>query len=185
MGNSFYYFFSAVPQVLGGILALFGVFVLFKIQSIKTELFSIGKVLLQNVQELSINFEIKDCREVRAKLIKDLKRGNDSKNINELKGSIDAVNNSIVMYKNTEFNLYKERYDKMFTFLIDLIRSTIRFSIFTAIIIVVCLIIIPFDYLIVEHNNVLYFLFSIVIIGIVGSFHTLLTILYLSIAEDN
>ena len=45
MSDSFYYFFSATPQVLGGILALFGVFVIFKIQTIKAELIASGQIL--------------------------------------------------------------------------------------------------------------------------------------------
>ena len=36
--NSFYYFYSAVPQVLGGILAIMCFFLIFKIQTLKEEL---------------------------------------------------------------------------------------------------------------------------------------------------
>ena len=52
MSNSFYYFFSAVPQVLAAILALFGVFVVFKIQNTETQLIAIGKSLKSLVWDL-------------------------------------------------------------------------------------------------------------------------------------
>lgn len=45
MTNSFYYFFSAAAQVLAAILALFGVFVIFKIQSLTSELLEEGRKL--------------------------------------------------------------------------------------------------------------------------------------------
>ena len=51
MENSFYYFFSAVPQVLGGVLALFGVFVLYKIQTLKDEQVSIASDINQILSE--------------------------------------------------------------------------------------------------------------------------------------
>jgi len=38
MSNSFYYFFSTTPQVLAAILALFGVFVIFKIQTLEIKI---------------------------------------------------------------------------------------------------------------------------------------------------
>ncbi len=49
MNNSFYYFYSATPQVLSGVLALFGVFVIFKIQTIKSEILSIGLNIYENL----------------------------------------------------------------------------------------------------------------------------------------
>jgi hypothetical protein len=41
--NSFYYFFSATAQVSGGILALYAVFVVFKIKTRKDELLGLGQ----------------------------------------------------------------------------------------------------------------------------------------------
>jgi hypothetical protein len=45
MENAYYYFFSATPQVLAGIIALFGVFVLFKLQALSNELSPIANNL--------------------------------------------------------------------------------------------------------------------------------------------
>ncbi len=53
MSNSFYYFFSAVPQVMGGILALFGVFIVFKIQAIESNIIGIGQSLLERFRRLN------------------------------------------------------------------------------------------------------------------------------------
>jgi hypothetical protein len=60
MENSFYYFFSAVPQVLGGVLALFGVFVVFKVQSLKSQLLGIAKTFVQKRDTFN-NQSDKDC----------------------------------------------------------------------------------------------------------------------------
>lgn len=44
--NSIYYAFSAIPQVLAGAIALFGVFILFKVEEINKQLIGFGKSLL-------------------------------------------------------------------------------------------------------------------------------------------
>jgi len=49
MENSFYYFFSATPQVLATILALFGFFLIFKIQALKDELIVKASDILEYV----------------------------------------------------------------------------------------------------------------------------------------
>ena len=50
--NSFYYFFSTVPQVLGAVLALFGVFVIFKIQTIQQDLLGLAKSIMDEANNL-------------------------------------------------------------------------------------------------------------------------------------
>ena len=62
MESSFYYFFSSTPQVLGGVLALFGVFVIFKIQALKDELL----VQASDIRDFAHSFSDKnDTHETR------------------------------------------------------------------------------------------------------------------------
>lgn len=49
--NTFLYFFSTIPQVLAGLIALLGVFVLFKFQSIKNSIISFGVQTLDYLDE--------------------------------------------------------------------------------------------------------------------------------------
>mgnify|MGYP003631905634 CR=1 FL=1 len=49
--NTFLYFFSTIPQVLSGLIALLGVFVLFKFQSIKSAIVSFGRQTLDYLDE--------------------------------------------------------------------------------------------------------------------------------------
>ncbi|MEI6048534.1 MAG: hypothetical protein WCS03_06515 [Bacteroidota bacterium] len=72
MENSFYYFFSSTPQVLGGIWALFGVFVLFKIQSLTTDLISISKELLYWLQHYSIRSESNESLNERVTIMPEI-----------------------------------------------------------------------------------------------------------------
>ena len=72
MSNSFYYFFSATPQVLAGILALFGVFIIFKIQTLKSELIGIGQYILEKgnrlirIPSIDVKLKIKLLKEMQA-----------------------------------------------------------------------------------------------------------------------
>ena len=58
--NSFYYLFSTIPQVLGALIALFGVFLLFKFQSIKNTIISFGNQTLDYLNNEQFLLDISD-----------------------------------------------------------------------------------------------------------------------------
>lgn len=53
MENSFYYFFSATPQVLGGVLALFGIFMIFKIERLQIEILGLSKNIQSEIMTVN------------------------------------------------------------------------------------------------------------------------------------
>ncbi|MGD0757050.1 MAG: hypothetical protein ABR927_18540 [Bacteroidales bacterium] len=175
MKDSFYYFFSATPQVLGGILALFGVFVLFKIQSLSTEMTTVISELFHFLKNQYLRFNDDLRINKGGDLLNELERSIQSKNITNLKSAIDTyselLNNNATIENNVrKFNALNLVYR-------ELINDTIRASIFTAIIIILCLAVIPFETLIICNSIILYFLFIAVIISISLIFYTLISIL--------
>ena len=60
--NSYFYFYSTIAQVLAGIIALFGVFILFRIKQINELLCGQGKALL--IEYYDENKKLKDGRDV-------------------------------------------------------------------------------------------------------------------------
>lgn len=160
MSNSFYYFFSAVPQVLGGILALFGVFVIFKIQTIKSELTGIGKAILAESDMM-----------IRISTIKFSKKVSNPEVVASIKSKIDRndFKGLRLILELIEYKDYAEsigRYQIVYDFLQSLISTSIYFSIFTSFIIILCLTIIPFGCLILSHANLLYSVYAFVIVSI-------------------
>lgn len=57
MENSFFYFFSATPQALAAILALFGFFLVFKLQSLKEEMLTKAADLKEYLSRCERYFE--------------------------------------------------------------------------------------------------------------------------------
>ena len=176
LSNSFFYFFSAVPQVLAGVLALFGVFVIFKIQSLTTELITVATTFLTSLRNYANILHEDEAIDASQKLLIELNRGIQSKNIKELKNAIDAYANKI-----TNFNEAYEQDTKKFLVLYftvrGLIRNTIQSSIFTAITILVCLASIPFGKWFISHPDILLILFTAIIISIAVIFYKLISIL--------
>jgi hypothetical protein len=58
--NSMYYFFSAIPQVLGALAGLLGVFLLFKFQSLNKSIISFGEQILDKMETISFLININD-----------------------------------------------------------------------------------------------------------------------------
>lgn len=178
MTNSFYYFFSATPQVLAAILALFGVFVIFKIQIIKAQLFGIGQSIIDEVETRRVNMKpsILNEKMKNISIITRIKKTIHRHDINELKDVISLI-------ENQDFELYWREYNYVYYFHQSLIRSTINWSIFTAIIIIICLATIPFSDLILNHIYILYALFNVVIVCIIICFYRLILILKKSLND--
>lgn len=62
--NSFLYFFSAIPQVLGALAGLLGVFLLFKFQNLNKSIISFGEQIIDKLDTKSFLITIND-RELR------------------------------------------------------------------------------------------------------------------------
>lgn len=176
MENSFYYFFSATPQVLGGTLALFGVFVIFKIQALKDELLIEAKFSERILSYYSEKGETDKASEIRGKIIskilealpiKDIKSINDALNmdVNNLLAKLDTFNNTKL-----EFTILFTRHQ-------NLINETLKSSKFTAIIVVFCLVLLPFGKWIICYPVILMLIFIAVIICVAIIFYKLYEIL--------
>lgn len=162
MENSFYYFFSATPQVLGAVLALFGVFVLFKIQSLTTDLISIGNELLKWLQLYSQNMVNKESFEEIYNLESDISKSILTRDIRYLSKSI--VKNRIL--KDTTSLEICSRFDNVYLIYKKLVDRTIHSSKITGIIIISCLLIIPFGKWIYCKPVLLFSLFFIIILSV-------------------
>jgi hypothetical protein len=180
MSNSFYYFFSAVPQVLGGILALFGVFVIFKIQGLKKQLIGIGRSLINVVEDiyqedvrLHNDHRMTSLTGITATVIRESVLREDTYEINALLKKITIV----VSEFKEEFEIYKRLYLSVYEGIQSLVKRTIFWSVFTAAIIIFCLASIPFACLILKFPYLLYIIFFAVIVSIGLSFCGLISIL--------
>lgn len=178
MSNSFYYFFSAVPQVLAAILALFGVFVVFKIQTIKTQLRGIGQSIIDEAQ-LYVNWRNNYfTSQMKAEqFINALKKAILGHDIKELQRLINII-------ESDHYEIYKRKYNGLYDFLESLIKNTIYWSIFTAIIIIICLTLIPLGNVILGCNFFLYPSFGLVIICLIFCFYGLISILRKSLMSQ-
>lgn len=179
MESSFYYFFSATPQVLGGILALFGVFVVFKIQTIKKQLIGIGQSIIDEIDKLGILYEEELVYKVPIKsTIGHIKKAMHREDIVGLKRIFDLIDNQY-------FIVYKQTFNEVYEFHHNLICRTIIISVFTAFITFLCLASIPFSVYILDHPFLLYYLFIIIVDGIFISLYGLIYILIRSLKEPN
>lgn len=192
MSNSFYYFFSATPQVLAAILALFGVFVVFKLQSVQSRLVGIGQTILHLVESTPLYYDTirntstsnkirKAIQTNDIKLLREyvnlidtevlrVKSANDANDKKELK---TAINLRLLERFNPISRNYKDVYDARQS----LIKDTVRWSIFTAISVVFSLSMIPFGDLILKNICILYILFNALIVCLIISFMGLIAIL--------
>jgi hypothetical protein len=180
MDNSFYYFFSSTPQVLGGILALFGVFIIFKLQSLKTELLAISKsiydkgwYLNQTFNNLKINKEGSNNS-----LLTRIKELYESNNIDQLKEKLS------IMEANDNYDSARTKYFLIYDNYRSLIKLTIIWSIFTSITIIICLGSIPFGCYILQHNTLKHISFYTIILFIIICFIGFIYILIKALKID-
>lgn len=161
MSNSFYYFFSATPQVLGAITGLFGVIVIFQIQKIRKQLIGIAqnitKILKEEVKEKVCDFKTND------EIIKELEYGIiiDEMTIithylNDIKNPVsNVIDNSIFLY-----SIYKN-------YLNEIINKSINATLISIITIIFSLILIPFGEIIINNIFLIVLSFSIIVISLI------------------
>jgi len=179
MENAFYYFFSATPQVLGAILALFGVFVIFKIQNIKSQLYGIATSLL-DVTSVSM----KETGEIYGGLgtrpsydiISDIKTSLNRNDIVSLKVAMDKL------YHQT-FSDFRDSFNSLYKELNRLIIRTLVWSIYTCFLILVCLGIITFGPDITSDITLLYSVFFIILFLVTICFYGMIKILVIVLSE--
>lgn len=176
MENSFYYFFSAVPQVLGGLIALFGVFVIFKIQNtfiilkeIALSLHDSGNHIISHPPFTRISIRLSDVAPL-GEIKKAIER-NDISGIKSILGD----------FTHKELDSYKEKFFKEFDNLQLIIKFTIIWSIFTAILIITSLIILSQGSYLTYHPILVKLIFWIVNALLIICFTGLLYLLKKSI----
>jgi hypothetical protein len=161
LSDSYNYFFSSTPQVLGGILALFGVFVIFAVQTIRTELLNTANIITRNINGMTdgsltghTNGEINgNPYKIRIDLGKAIEEG-----------SLNKIKKSLELIKNNEYSGFCNAYLKGFDFLTQLVERTFFFSIFTASIIVFCMLILAFGKIFICYPISVYAMFGLVIL---------------------
>lgn len=177
MENSFYYFFSAVPQVLGGLIALFGVFVIFKIQNT----FTILKEIAQSVYDMG-------SKKIRSSNDKFTKRLSDASPLDEMKKAIernDISNLKSILddFTHKDFDSFKEKFFKELDNVHVIIKFTIYWSIFTAVLIIASLIILSQGSYLTCHPVLMQLIFWIVNTLLVVCFAGLVYLLRKSILK--
>jgi hypothetical protein len=173
MTNSFYYFFSATPQVLAAILALFGVFVIFKIRSLKSELIGIGKSLISNTT--NYNDQSDSLISIQIKVNANLALQNND--IEKLKSTFDIFTNKV--------NYHYQKFYKVYNSLQSLIKRTIFWSKITVVLIIICLSTIPFGDMILNNVYIFYSLFISVIGCLMFIFINLISILKEALSDSD
>jgi hypothetical protein len=175
MSNSFYYFFSATPQVLAAILALFGVFVIFKVQILRTHMLGIG-TSLSNYSAILSTSPITDIP------LDDTYR--DMLKVAVAISDVEGLRKHLNQIKNPHYLAFKHEFNKVYFSLLRLINSTICWSIVITSIILTCLIIIPFGCFLLKHFYLLYVLYGLVIVFSILCFYNLIRILRISLFDN-
>jgi hypothetical protein len=173
MENSFYYFFSAVPQVLGGVLALFGVFIVFKVQSLNSELYSIGSAVITKGNQL-IN-----VKEIAKGVMKHVTMAEIGSCVD--KADLKGLSEQFTTITDIQFMVFKDVFNEKYSFLKMIIQRTIFASIYTAIVIFTALTMIPFGTFMTDHPIVLNIIFLIMGVSIGMSFYLFIRILRTSL----
>jgi len=179
MENSCYYFFSSVPQVLAGTLALFGALVLFKLQPLSRQLSEAVEILADSLRvpykELS-----EDMSKIRLELCKlcySALYNKSYKSVSDfLKTFDDSALNSFPNY-----TVQLKKFKETFSPYQDLYESTLRATVFTSVVIIVCIALIPFVKVISFCWLIYVPLFAIILLSIAVIFYLLISIVKKSI----
>jgi hypothetical protein len=166
MSNAFYYFFSAVPQVMASVLGLFGVLIIFKIQHLSKGLSKVVEILYNEIESKEIFIRVKD--EVFLGSIESALNKNDIKELTNL--FKDSVSEEII---NFSFESYKN-IKKIRKYLV---KATIIDSILTVILIVTCLSIIPLADIFIMSDRLLITLYGGIILFTIACFIGFINIL--------
>lgn len=172
MENAYYYFFSAVPQVLAGIMALFGVFVLFKLQALSNELSPIVSILYES---LRIPYA-KEHPEIRAELASLCFDAFNNKSFKPVADYFKFFDNDIFTgYPNYSVNL--KRFLQTYDVYENILNRTLFATTFTGIVIIICLVLLPFAKFLSCNYGLVFSLFLIIIICVIIIFCLLINIL--------
>jgi hypothetical protein len=174
LNNSFYYFFSATPQVLAGMLALFGVFVIFKIQTIRTHLLGIGQAVINKATNTHIFPENIMEAGTAQESLSALELLINKENLDEIKTFLESI-------QNESYLVFRDTYNRSYAFLGSLIRVTLILSIFTGSTIIFTLSVIPFGKFFLNHYCLMYTLFGLTILCVGICFSGLIVILKISL----
>jgi hypothetical protein len=172
MENAYYYFFSAVPQILAGIMALFGVFVLFKLQALSNELSPIVSILYES---LSIPYA-KEHKEIRGELASLCFDAFNNKSFKPVADYFKSFENDIFNgYPN--YSVYLKRFLQAYGVYEKILNRTVFATIFTGITIIICLVLLPFAKYVSCNYILVFSLCSIIIICVIMIFCLLIAIL--------
>lgn len=187
LSNSFYYFYSTVPQVLGAVLALFGVFLIYKIQALKEELVAKATDILVYLNESKEHDTLGD--DEYTKFIR--LTGNSLsiwlpyKNVGTFYNIICKFGHSNIGKVDNMYATYSHQYGRMYKLHRGLIQATRYFSVISIITIIGCLSIIPYAKYFLSKPDILEGIFFITILCVALCFVGLLLILYFTLSDKS
>jgi hypothetical protein len=179
MENSFYYFFSAVPQVLGAIMALFGVFVLFKLQQLSTGLLILGENLHNAANNTSQSHKTDEVTRL-LKLVRGVAKEVKYKNINGI-NQILISNTATIAEDSPLFVDIRKEFFSTYKLYSDMINKTKRSTIVSACTIVFCFSLLPFGKWITCNQILLFIMFFVVLVSVGIIFYQLIKILKIAL----
>jgi hypothetical protein len=166
--NSFFYFFSATSQVLAAILALGGVFVIFKIQLLRNGLYSIADKCINHLNTSGLRKAINDTENV------DFIRSLEFARTANIKRLSEEMNKIIDEEYKTRFT---KPFNNIFPIFQTIVNKTITWSIYTATLIIICLFIILLGDFILCHNILKITIFTAIILLLIVCFTLLISII--------
>lgn len=167
MQDSYYYFFSATAQVLASILALFGVFILFRIQSITSDLLDVCHKLEHQVTHWSTSNNNQLESAIRIVVFLMVERfQTETFNIRNVKKILE-LDSKNVLRTNRIYRIQKDKFDELHTLYKKLTTRTIDTSVLASILIVICLGILPFGKFLDSQNIMIYIMLLITILSAV------------------
>ncbi len=161
--DPFYYFFSATPQVLGAIMGLFSVMIIFRIQSIKSDLISHGTGVV-NLINSGIKKRISKSR-TNDEILKEL----EDAIVKKSPSSIASVLSLIDPESGVGSSYHMIRFDVEIDIHKDLIKSVINATLISSSTIGLSLVLIPFGNWFINRPELLSLLFFIVVLGVILS----------------
>jgi hypothetical protein len=186
LNNSFFYFFSATPQVLAAILALFGFFLIFKIQALKGELIVKAMDILEYVRSMDKldRGENEAVSENINKIFHSLTQSIRYKNVGILFKIICKDGKNLALNDLT-YKTYSNQVNSTFKLQKSIIESTIFFSILTILTIIACMTILAFGDFFLSKPDHLKDLYGFMLLLIAGCFTGLVAVLYLSLNNQS
>jgi hypothetical protein len=157
----------------GALLGLFGVLVIYKIQSAKSNLIGFGQSVLD-----VIKYEIQTTLTkgvLNSNIVRALK-------VSIFMQDIEGINRAIqtIELKHETIDNIKKSYDIEKQLIDTLIKSTIRLSILTVVLISICLAVLPLGGFFLKHQILLIILFVIVTLATIYNLMMFIHLLYLS-----